>query len=1028
MPELPTGTVTYLFTDIEGSTRLWEDHPDVAPGVLARHDELIESTVARHAGFVVRPRGEGDSRFCVFARASDAVAAAVETQIAFVDEPWKGPIAVRFALHTGEAEFRDGDYYGAAVNRCARLRAVAHGGQILASSATEEMVRDSLPEASSFRDLGHHRLRDLSAPVHVFQVCHPTLRDAFPRLNSLDAMANNLPVQLTSFVGRDADVREIRELVTHGRLVTLTGAAGCGKTRLGLQVAAELLDAFPDGAWFVDLAPIADPALVEQAVARALGLQQEEGKPLMATVIDSLSARRVLIILDNCEHLLTASAGVANQILLACPDTRILATGREALGVGGESSWRVPSLSLPSGSEDLSALAESEASSLFIERARSASSTLKLTDDDAVAIAQICARLDGIPLAIELAAARTRMLSPAQIADGLSDMFRLLTGGSRTALERQQTLRAAVDWSYSLLTDTEKVLLRRLSVFAGGFTLEASDEVCSDVGAAPAETLDLLSALVDKSLVVVERAGRATRYRLLETMRQYGRERLLDSEDRTEARDRHLTWVAALAHDAEAKANGPEQARWLGHLGDEHDNIRVGLEWAISSGDAERALTLTNDAARFWDVRGHWAEAKGWLDAVLALEGGSDSARGWTLWWASQFAWLQSEIEASRAYIAEAETLATRAGDRRLIAWVQMRLHLLALVRDEQDTAIRHWDQSMEIAQDVGDPPLVVRLLNNRASSSTSIAEGRAFVEQALGAAREMEDVGAIGFTLHHLGMYAIAESEYAKARILLRDALGYLRTVGHKRVIASTIQNLALADFFQVDYESARPLYEEATAIARELGGTTAEATVLRNRATLAMMDENYAEASEAFGRYSELLERLGAKAAYSWALFLAGFNTLHAGRSAEARILLERSVATQRELVDHPGISAPLAALSRIEIDEGDIERARVLGIEALRTVQTQGLPMNRVRALERMAEVEAAAGRGERAARLLGAGAARREQLEVPIWPAERRWHEEAVTGARTLCGEQTFETAWAQGRAMSLDEAIEYGLQD
>jgi predicted ATPase/class 3 adenylate cyclase len=1025
MADLPSGTLTYLFSDIEASTRLWEEHPDDAPAMLARHDELIESQVARFGGSVVRPRGEGDSRFCVFTRASDAVAAAAAVQIAFNEEPWKWPFAVRVALHTGEAELRDGDYYGSAVNRCARIRAVAHGGQTLISSATEELVRDALPEGATLRDLGGHRLRDLSAPVHLFQVCHPALRDGFPRLNSLDANANNLPVQLTSFVGRESDVGDIRDLVDKNRLVTLTGAAGCGKTRLALQAAAELVHSFPDGAWFVDLAPLADPAVVPDAIARTLGLQQEEGKELMATVIDSLSARHLLLVLDNCEHLLSASAGAVNEILLSCPHVSVLATGREALGVGGETTWRVPSLSLPTDTDDLAALAESEASNLFIERARSASSTLKLTDDDAPAIAKICARLDGIPLAIELAAARIRMLSPSEIYEGLSDMFRLLTGGSRTALERQQTLRAAVDWSFGLLTDPEKVLLRRLSVFAGGFTLESCDAVCSDPGVSRAETMDTLSALVDKSLVVVERAEGATRYRLLETMRQYARERLLDSEDRLDARTRHLAWVAALA--ARADLRGPDQLTWFRQLDAEHDNIRVALEWALS-GDAGTALSLINDVALFWEVRGHWGEGKAWIEAALALEGGADLTRGWTLFWATHFAWLHNDFAASEAFTSEAEQIARSCGDERLSAWVLMRRHLLATVAARPEEALEFWNQSMAIAEDIADRTLVIRLLNNRALTTRDLQEGTELIERAVAVAREMGDVGSIGTTLQALGMYANANAEYARARVILREALEYLRPIGHKRAIASTVESLAVADFFQVEYESARPLYEEATSIARELGGPVAESTMLNNEAAIAMMDEDYGRASERFAAYAALAERLGAKSAHSWALFLSGLNALLAHRVAEARQKLERSIATQRELLDPSSIVAPLTILSRIEVLEGNIDQARTLCLESLRLVRTGGTPMNKMRCVERYAEVEVALGRGDRAARLLGAGAALRERAQIPIWPSDREWYDESVAGAQALCGEGAYGSEWAKGHAMSIDDAIDYALEE
>ena len=1028
MLELPAGTVTYLFTDIEGSTRLWEDHPADATRMLARHDELIESEVARHAGIVVRPRGEGDSRFCVFARATDAVAATLAILLAFVKEPWSVPLNVRMAVHTGEAEVRDGDYYGSAVNRCARIRAVAHGGQALVSSTTEELVRDSLPAGTSLRDLGDHRLRDLSAPVSLFQLVHPDLRDVFPALRSLATVSNNLPVQLTSFVGRGAEVIEVRKLLEESRLVTLTGAGGCGKTRLALQAAAEMLDGFADGAWFVDLAPVTDPALVPQAIARALGLQEEHGKPLLETVIDSLRARHLLMVLDNCEHLLTASARAATEILLACPDVRLFATGREALGVGGETPWRVPSLSQPINSDGLDSLATSEAARLFVERARSASSSVAFTDDDAPAIAQICARLDGIPLAIELAAARAGVLAPDQIAARMGDHFLLLTGGSRTALERHQTLRAAVDWSHALLSEPEKVLLRRLSVFSGGFTLEACEEVCSDRGIARADALDLLGALVDKSLVDVERVGRAARYRFLETMRQYAREKLSESADGPDARARHLAWCAALACEAAPELHGPRQVEWFHRLAEEHDNIRAALEWAIGSGDTEAALTLASDINFFWNVRGHWTEASDRLNAALALPGGSERARAWVLVWAAEFALLQDDYDAADAFLVQARALAEATGDPRLLGWTFLRLGVQAVVRRNRDEAFAFFDRSMEIAEDVLDRPLVSRILANRAVGHQDQAEAQRWLEQSLAVAREIGNINSIGFGLANLGGIAINRSEYARARGILREALEYLRPVGHKRMIAQAVGALAVADFFQTDYDAARPLFEEAAALARELGGTTAEATTLFNQGTCAFMDEDYATACDRWTRLSDLNERYGEKEGQALYAFIAGSAAHAEGASDTTRRLYERSIAVFRTVPEAHQVALPLVCLARLEAVEGNFDRSHGLTLDALQTFRSRGTPMDRTHCIESVAYVDAVSDRSERAARLFGAAQASRERIELPIWPAWRTWYDEGVARARAACGDAVFEAAWAQGRALSLDEAFAHALED
>jgi len=482
--ELPSGTVTFMMTDVEGSTRLWEAHPGIMADVLARHDALAAAAIAENRGFLIKSRGEGDSLFAVFARATDAVAAALAFQQALTRELWPAetPLRVRVALHTGEADLREGDYYGRAVNRCARLRAAAHGGQVLLTAATQEVVQDTLPRGAGLKSLGEHRLRDLDRPEPVYQLLHPSLPAEFDEIRSAEYLPTNLPLQLTSFVGREKEMADLDELLRSSRLLTVTGAGGVGKTRLALQVAAEMVEQFQDGVWLVELGPLSDSALVPQALAAALKVREEPGRTLVQTLTDHLKPRSVLLVLDNCEHLLDACARISDTILRSCPRVKILATSREGLGIAGEMSFRIPSLSMPDPLQHRTAqsLSGFESVLLFLDRARAAQPSFALTDQNAPAVAQICSRLDGIPLAIELAAARVKAMSVDQISARLDDRFRLLTGGSRTALPRQQTLRATIDWSYDLLSEKEKVLLRRLSVFAGGWTLEAAEKVCAD--------------------------------------------------------------------------------------------------------------------------------------------------------------------------------------------------------------------------------------------------------------------------------------------------------------------------------------------------------------------------------------------------------------------------------------------------------------------------------------------------------------------------------------------------------------------
>ncbi|MGE5265064.1 MAG: ATP-binding protein, partial [Acidobacteriota bacterium] len=588
---LPSGTLTFLFTDIEGSTRLWDRFPGEMRATMLRHDSLIETSVAEKGGVLVRPRGEGDSRFAVFPRASDAVAAAGIIQRRLADEAWPipMPLRVRIALHTGEADLRDGDYYGSSVNRCARLRAAAHGGQTLLSQATRDLVQDTLPPGYSLRDMGEHRLKDLRVQEHIFQLVLPGLPVEFPPLEGLEKPRTNLSPLLSTFVGREQEMVELKKVLARARLVTITGPGGAGKTRLALQVAADTLDDYPDGVWLVELAPLADPTLVPQLVANALSVREQEGQPLTQTLLDYLRAKQLLLVLDNCEHLIQAVAEQVDQVMCCAPALRILATSREPLGTAGEVVWSIPPLSFPRFGAELNVdhLAKYDAIRLFVDRARAAQPGFAVTVQNAPAVIQICTSLDGAPLAIELAAARVRVLSVEEIAARLDDRFRLLASGVRTASPRQQNLRALINWSYDLLSDAERILFRRLAIFAGGWTLESAEAVCagkpdpdSPCDLEMFDILDLLSHLVDKSLVVAEPQDGIERFRFLETIRQYSQERMVESGEAECLAERHAGYFCRMAEGCYRKLWGPEQGRWLARLDADHDNLRAALEWA----------------------------------------------------------------------------------------------------------------------------------------------------------------------------------------------------------------------------------------------------------------------------------------------------------------------------------------------------------------------------------------------------------------------------------------------------------------
>src|SRR5271166_4134482 len=688
--ELPTGTVTLLLADVEGSTRLWRTQPEEMTAAIARLDRTVCEVISGHDG--VRPveQGEGDSFVVAFTRASSAVACALQLQRAPL-----APIRLRIGVHTGEVQLRDeGNYIGTTINRTARLRDLAHGGQTVLSGITEDLVLDRLPADAWLTDLGSHQLRDLPRLERVVQLCHPDLRNDFPPLRTRETVvAPNLPVQFTSFVGREAEIDDVRQILADNRLVTLTGAGGVGKTRLAVQVAAGIAGGFGGGVWYVDLAPITDHDLVAVAVIRALGLPDQPSST-MDMLLRFVGDRRMLLVLDNCEHLLDACAALVVAVLGGCPAVAVVATSREPIGVAGEVSWRVPSLSLAD-----------EAIELFADRARRVRPDFCLTDESAATAAEICRRLDGVPLAIELAAARVRVLSLTEIRDGLHDRFRLLTGGARTAVRRQQTLRASVDWSHALLTEPERVLFARLAVFMGGFDLAAAEAVAGGGGEVERfQVLDLLTLLVDKSLVVAEDASGRTRYRLLETVRQYALEKLGESGQADAVRARHRDHYTALAALLDTSPHTSYEQR-LEQTDTEIDNLRAAFAWSRENCDIGLALALASSLQPLWLARGRIREGLTWFDTALA------------------------DLDAYHPGVApavRARALADRAT-----------LGLWAGVADGMEQA----HEALAIAREVDDPALLARALTACGASAVYDPEvARPYFAEAIGLARSIGD------------------------------------------------------------------------------------------------------------------------------------------------------------------------------------------------------------------------------------------------------------------------------------------------
>jgi predicted ATPase/class 3 adenylate cyclase/Tfp pilus assembly protein PilF len=909
-----TGTVTFLFTDIEGSTKLWEGSPEAMRVALVRHDEILRETIETSGGYIFKTVGDA---FCtVFHTAQDALEAALTSQRVLFSEEWSediGSLRVRMALHTGEAEERDGDYFGPPLNRVARLLSSGHGGQILLSLAAQELVRDQLPEETALRDLGERRLKDLVRPERIFQLTVPDLPSEFPPLRTLEGRPNNLPLQPTPLVGRKREVAEVtqRLLASETRLLTLTGPGGTGKTRLALQAAADLLGAFEDGTFFVSLAALTDPELVTSAIASPLGVVEAADRSLEEGLRKYLRKKRVLLVLDNFEQVLEG-ARLVGQLLSTCLDLKVLATSRIPLGLYGEREYLVPPLSLPDPERlpSLESLTRYEAVGLFVERAQEARPDFSVTNENAPAVAEICARLDGLPLAIELAAARIKVLPPQKMLDRLSDRLKILARGARDLPERQRTLRASMEWSHALLDEGEKVLFARLSVFAGGRTLEAIEAVCDPEGTLPIDVLDGVESLVDKSLLREEEGvWGEPRFVMLETVHEYAREKLEESGEAEELRRRHAQYFLALAEEAEPELKGPRQFDWVERLEAEHDNMRAAFSWLLEVGDIELGLRLAGALRRFWHVRGYFEEGRRRLEQALAKEGWtSASARAKALDAVGGLAHDQGDIERAEAAAREGLELSARA--------------------DTESSRVASFKRTLGIT----------------AEREGDYERATGLHEESLALYRETEDKWSIAASLISLGNILVARDEHERAKEIYREALILSRESGDPEQYATGLANLGYEHLLEGDHEQATALNEEAARLYRDRG----------SRGGLVYALDNLA-----------------------WAALVRGDHE-------RAKALHEETLALCRELGD------------------------KLIGSESL----------------EGLACAAAARGEDERSARLFGTAST----LGYQQAPAERALREPYLTDARSRLEEAAWKVAWAEGQAMTFEEAVAYALEE
>jgi predicted ATPase/class 3 adenylate cyclase/DNA-binding CsgD family transcriptional regulator len=867
----PSGTVTLLFTDIEGGIGLWEADPEAMAGASVRHNRIVREQVEVAGGHVVKAVGEAFR--AVFTDPFAAVASAAAVQRAVGAERWPPglSIRVRVALHSGACVERDGDYFGPVVNRAARLLAAGHGGQVLVSGATHELLAGRLHGGLGFGDLGEHRLKDLGRAERVFQVTGPGLAERFGPLRSLDnpALRHNLPAQATSFVGRAAELGELRSLVSGGsRLVTIAGPGGIGKSRLALQVAAEALDGDGDGVWLAELAPVAEPELVARTVAAVLQVREEPGRLILDTLVDAVGDRYLLVVLDNAEHVLGAVAKLADAMMRCCPRVCLLVTSREPLGVSGEHVFRVPPLAVPPA--DLAVpgpLAAFESVQLFAERAVLYRQDFTLDAANAAAVAALCVRLDGIPLALELAAARLGSLSVPEISSRLDQRFRLLTGGSRTALPRHQTLRALIDWSYDLLNPEEQIVLDRLSVFAGGWTLAAAEAVTAAGGTEEWQVLDHLAALVGKSLVQADEISGSTRYRLLETVRHYAAERLArrSGPELDQTRAVHRDYYLALVETADTHLRGPDEAAWLDRIEAEFDNIRAALAFSLADpASAEPGLRLAAGLHRFCNMRGHGGEI---LQALSVLLERPDAqaptrirARALTV--TCHLLDFFGSDAAPPSMADEALRIARALADDAVAADALAQLCWLSFEHGDLPAALARIDDAVGLARRAADPRLVAYVLSRRAvfnSEAGHLDAAFADNQEAIALSRAAGDNYRLATTLANLAIDEHATGKLRMARAHLQEASTLADNLGYQNLSAGLHQNLGLVDLVDGNPRHARRHFLDSLDTARITGVTSYLPGVLLGLALAAGADGDPAIAATLHGVADEQYEQAG-------------------------------------------------------------------------------------------------------------------------------------------------------------------------
>jgi predicted ATPase/class 3 adenylate cyclase/Tfp pilus assembly protein PilF len=933
MIEASSGIFTFLFTDIEGSTLLAQKFPESLHFALEAHNNILREAVESNRGHVFDITG--DAFCCAFSEPADAVKAALTIQTNLESYQWKDAvIKVRIGIHSGKAEWNGKNYMGyITLARTARIMSAAYGEQILISEETAKLIREMFVPDFSIRDLGERRLKDLIQPIKLFQVFTPELRNEFPPLKTLDARPNNLPVQLTSFIGKQEEMKAVRDLLRQTHLLTLTGIGGAGKTRLAMQLGADVIDEFADGVWIVELASLLEPELLPDAVIQTLGISHQPPGDVINTLIEYLKDKELLLILDNCEHLIHAAAEFSQELLKRIHKLKIIATSREALKIDGEQCHRVLSLGIPNpdDKDTPEQLTQFESVRLFIERALAVHQNFRVNNKNAPALAQICFQLDGIPLAIELAAARTKALSVEQISERLSDRFHLLTGGRRTSLPRQQTLRALIDWSYDLLTEIEKTLWNRLSVFSGGWTLESAEEICADEKIDSGEVIDLLTLLVEKSIVIFNEEKR--RFRMLETIKQYGEEKLRESNEHGIIADKHLKHFAELADTAAKELRGSRHSQRIALLDSETGNFEKGLLWSVESSNNAEGCKLAGSLGYYWQLRGHISEAIRWLEAVSKSRPEViDNTYCKVISHKGNFYRMLSNFEKSGKFLLESLNLSREIGDESGVADTLNRLGINEFDQGRFEEAIKYYEENLAIFRKNGDKLGISKTLNNLGNASSNLGDddkAMKLYEESLVLRRELKDRLGIAITLNNIGILAFERGDFERANGLLEESVQVRREMGDKQGIAISLMNLGNSFYNQGDFERATDLYFECSRIYEEIGEMSGFSESLYNLGKVEFAREEIDRAEDYFRRGLQISTELRADSYIVINLFGLGKISSWKKDFEQARKFYRESLKLYKEMGNRKDIDLNLLWMSELGFRIGNYSDAsRLLG----------------------------------------------------------------------------------------------------